>query len=390
MFFGGPPPGFPGFPGFPGQPSQPPADIDNTRFYKLLGVSNDASPSQLKKAFHKAAMRHHPDKGGDATVFQDINNAYEILSDPEKRAAYDQYGEAGVGQEGASRQSANNIFSRFFGGQQRQRSGMRQAKDTVVELPMTLEEMYHGATKEVRVFRKRLSVPPGMKGDEVSRCCQTCGGSGAEMHRVQFAGGMMHQQAACRACQGRGTVLKDGVKLVETEKVLSVAILPGGQHGQPLRFDGEGDELPGHETGAAVVVLRMKPHACFHRKEDDLVYEKRLTIGEALCGFAFQLEHLSGETLILRSDDVTKPDSLRRIVGRGMPHYGGGSQTGDLVVIFRVDFPESLTDAQRACIATAIPPPVVDLSGSEVFLHPMRAPSPSAGEGHEGVQCVHQ
>ncbi len=398
MFFGGPPRGFPGaphgfpgFPGFPGQQNQPSADVDNTRLYELLGVGNDASPSQLKKAFRKAAMRHHPDKGGDAGVFQDINNAYEVLSDPEKRAAYDKYGEAGVGQDGAARREADHIFSRFFGGGRRpQQSTVRQAKETVVELPVTLEEMFHGATKEVRIHRKRLRVREGAAGGDVFRSCRTCGGSGMETRRVQFSGGMMHQQCPCHVCSGGGTVLKEGVDLVETEKVLSVAVPPGGQHGQPLRFAGEGDELPGCETGAAVVVLRTKPHARFHRKGHDLVYEKKLTVGEALCGFAFALAHLSGETLILRSDSITKPDSLRRVVGKGMPHVDGNMRSGDLVVIFRVEFPDSLTEAQRNSIAAALPAPATDLSGNEVFLHPMRPPSPSAREGGDGVQCVHQ
>jgi len=208
MFFGGG-----GFPGGFGEHPGASREVDNSEFYELLGVSKNASPSEIKKAFRKAAIKHHPDKGGDEATFKKISEAYDCLSDPEKKELYDRYGKEGLEQGGGAAGNAEDIFSMFFGGQGGRRgpSGPKKGENLVHALNVTLEDLYNGKTKKIAITRKRVTYPDGMSAENAVNVCSTCKGRGVVVKMHQIGPGMIQQmQQKCPACGGAGKSYKEG------------------------------------------------------------------------------------------------------------------------------------------------------------------------------------
>lgn len=377
MFFGGGG-GFPGMhPGMGGGGGPPP---DTEEYYKVLGVDKNVDSKSLKKAYRKMAMKHHPDKGGDEATFKAISEAYDVLSDPEKRDLYDKYGKEGVEQGGGGGRSADDIFSMFFGGGGRGRgrpSGPQKGEDVVHPLKMTLENLYCGRTVKLSINRQRVKYPKGMEASEAVTTCTTCRGRGAVMKMHQLGPGMIQQmQVRCQECNGQGKMYKKGVKVVKERKILEVHVEKGMKHGQKIVFAGEADEAPGMLAGDVVFVVQQKDHNLFKRKGADLIMEKEITLQEALCGYSFPLQHLDGRYLTINSGsgDITEPQSLKCVVDEGMPIHRSPFQKGRLFVFFKVVFPTSLTEPQQKVIASVLPGPSADVemkvpSGEEVEEH---------------------
>lgn len=357
MFFGGG--GFPGHPGMGGMGGGPREDVDTEEYYKLLGVSKDCSSGELKKAYRKMAMKHHPDKGGDEKTFKQISEAYDVLSDPEKRELYDKYGKEGVEQGGGGGRSADDIFSMFFGGGGgRRQSGPRKGEDVVHPLKMSLENLYCGRTVKLSISRSRVKYPKGMDKSEAVTTCSQCRGRGVVMEVQQLGPGMLQQmQRRCPACNGQGKTFKKGVKVVKEKKILEVHIEKGMKHGQKINFAGEADEKPGEIPGDVVFVIQQKEHELFKRKGADLIMEKEITLQEALCGFVFPLQHLDGRYLNIsnRPGEIVEPQALKCVVDEGMPIHRSPFQKGRLFVFFKVKFPEMLTEPQQKVLASVLP-----------------------------------
>ncbi|CAN6477967.1 unnamed protein product [Victoria cruziana] len=303
-----------------------PKKSDNTRYYEVLGVPKSASQDELKKAYRKAAIKNHPDKGGDPEKFKELAQAYEVLSDPEKREIYDQYGEdalkEGMGGGGPSH-NPFDIFESFFGGGFGGSSrGRRQKRgeDVVHTLKVSLEDLYNGTSKKLSLSRNVLCPKCKGKGSKsgASGRCSGCQGSGMKVSIRQLGPGMIQQmQHVCPECRGSGEVISDkdrcgqckGEKVVQEKKVLEVHVDKGMQHGQKIVFQGEADEAPDTVTGDIVFVLQLKEHSKFKRKLDDLFVEHSLSLTEALCGFQFALTHLDGRQLLIKSNsgEIIKP-----------------------------------------------------------------------------------
>lgn len=355
-----------------------PKKSDNTRYYTILGVSQTASQDELKKAYKKAAIKNHPDKGGDPEKFKELGQAYEVLSDPEKREIYDQYGEDalkdGVGGGGASH-SPFDIFEQFFsggfgGGSSRGRR-QRRGEDVVHAMKVSLEDLYNGTSKKLSLSRNIICSRCKGKGSKsgASGTCYGCQGSGMKISTRQIGPGMIQQmQHVCSDCKGSGEVISDkdrcpqckGNKIVQEKKVLEVHVEKGMQHGQKITFQGEADEAPDTETGDIVFVLQLKEHPKYKRKSDDLFVEHTLSLTEALCGFQFALTHLDGRQLLIKSipGEVVKPGQSKAINDEGMPHYQRPFMKGRLYVHFNVDFPESGFLSLDKCrsLETILPP----------------------------------
>ncbi|XP_059430693.1 dnaJ protein homolog [Corylus avellana] len=365
-----------------------PKKSDNTRYYEVLGVSKNASQDDLKKAYKKAAIKNHPDKGGDPEKFKELAQAYEVLSDPDKREIYDQYGEdalkEGMGGGGGGHDPFD-IFSSFFGGSpfgggssrgRRQRRG----EDVVHPLKVSLEDLYLGISKKLSLSRNVLCSKCKGKGSKsgASMKCAGCQGTGMKVTIRHLGPSMIQQmQHACNDCKGTGETISDkdrcpqckGEKVVQEKKVLEVIVEKGMQNGQRITFPGEADEAPDTATGDIVFVLQQKEHPKFKRKGDDLFVEHTLSLTEALCGFQFALTHLDGRQLLIKSNpgEVVKPDSFKGINDEGMPMYQRPFMKGKLYIHFTVEFPDSLTLEQVGALEGVLPPrPSSQLTDMEV------------------------
>ncbi|KAK5793792.1 hypothetical protein PVK06_034950 [Gossypium arboreum] len=332
-----------------------PKKSDNTRYYEILGVSKNASHDDLKKAYKKAAIKNHPDKGGDPKKFKELAQAYEVLSDPEKREIYDQYGEdalkEGMG-GGAAAHDPFDIFSSFFGGSpfggassrgRRQRRG----EDVVHPLKVSLEDLYLGTSKKLSLSRNVICSKCSGKGSKsgASMQCPGCQGSGIKISVRHLGPSMIQQmQHPCNECKGTGETINDkdrcpqckGEKVVQEKKVLEVIV----------------------EKGDIVFVLQQKDHPKFKRKGEDLFVEHTLALTEALCGFQFVVTHLDGRQLLIKSipGEIVKPDSFKAINDEGMPLYQRSFIKGKMYIHFTVEFPDSLNPDQIKALEAILPP----------------------------------
>ncbi|KAL0347630.1 UNVERIFIED_CONTAM: Chaperone protein dnaJ 3 [Sesamum calycinum] len=313
-----------------------PKKSNDLKFYEILGVPISASQDELKKAYKKAAIKNHPDKGGDPEKFKELAHAYEILSDPEKREIYDEYGEDAVkeGMGGGSHSyDPFNIFESFFGGGfagggRSSRSRKRQGEDVVHPL------------------RK------GSKSGTSGRC-HGCQGTGTRTTSRPIGPGMIQRiQHICSDCRGSGELISErdrcsqckGKKVAQEKKVLEVQVERGMQQNQKIVFSGQADEAPDTVTGDIVFVLQQREHPKFKRKYDDLYVEHNLNLREALCGFQFILTHLDGRKLVVKSNpgEVFKPETIHE---------------GLLYIHFNVEFPDSgfLSPEKSRILTTVLP-----------------------------------
>ncbi|XP_071721802.1 dnaJ protein homolog isoform X1 [Rutidosis leptorrhynchoides] len=361
---------------------RPPKKSDNTKYYEILGVSKTASQDDLKKAYRKAAIKNHPDKGGDPEKFKELAQAYEVLSDPEKREIYDQYGEdalkEGMGGGGGGHDPFD-IYQSFFGGGSPFggknnktiiiHPKTEKGEDVVHPLKVSLEDLYNGTSKKLSLARNVLCSKCKGKGSKsgASLTCPGCQGSGMKVSIRQLGPSMIQQmQHACGECKGTGETINDkdrcpqckGDKVSQEKKVLEVHVEKGMQNGQKITFPGEADEAPDTVTGDIVFVLQQKEHPKFKRKGDDLFYEHTLSLTESLCGFQFILTHLDGRHLLIKSEagEVVKPDQFKAINDEGMPMYQRPFMKGKLYIQFTVDFPDTLSLDQCKALEAVLPP----------------------------------
>ncbi|KAI5057530.1 hypothetical protein GOP47_0027545 [Adiantum capillus-veneris] len=357
-----------------------PKKSDNSRYYDILGVSKTSSSEELKKAYRKAAIKNHPDKGGDPEKFKELAQAYEVLSDPEKREIYDQYGEDALkeGMGGGGGHNPFDIFESFFGGaspfgggSSRGSRRQRRGEDVVHPLKVSLEDLYNGTSKKLSLSRNVLCPKCKGKGSKsgASMKCAGCQGSGMKVSIRQLGPGMIQQmQHVCPDCKGSGETISEkdkctqckGEKIVQDKKTMEVHVEKGMQHGQKITFPGEADEAPDTVTGDIVFVLQLKENAKFKRKGDDLFVEHALNLTEALCGFQFVITHLDGRQLLIKSapGEIVKPGQFKAINDEGMPMYQRPFMKGKLYIHFSVDFPESGSLSSEQCKALeAILPP---------------------------------
>lgn len=340
MFFGGDP--FEHFAGAHGggrsrRASRP--NVDTTKLYETLGVEKTAGEKEIKKAYRKLAVKHHPDKGGDEAKFKEVSAAYEILSDAEKRSKYDQYGIDGVDDEnsGGGSRSADDIFSMFFGGGGRRSSaGPRKGEDVSHPIKVSLDDLYNGKTVKLAINREILVGDP--------KKCEACDGQGVVIELRQIALGMVQQiQRRCSECRGQGYI----AQTKKERKILEVHIDKGMKHNSKVVFRGMADEKPNMEAGDINFIVQEKPHPMFKRKGADLLVTKTLSLNEALCGFEWMITHLDGREIVVKNlpGEVIKPVTsqgtpfVKIVPNEGMPSLGNPFVKGNLYVLFKIQFP---------------------------------------------------
>ncbi|CDH55361.1 chaperone regulator [Lichtheimia corymbifera JMRC:FSU:9682] len=351
--------------------------VRESKYYDILGVSPDASESELKKAYRKLALKYHPDKNPEAgDKFKEISHAYEILSDSEKRQMYDQFGEEGLnGQGGMGGMDAEDLFSQLFGGglfggggRSSRPSGPRRGKDMMHHLKVSLEDLYAGKTSKLALQKSVLcSRCEGRGGKEGAvQTCRTCGGQGVRIIMRQMGPMVQQIQQPCGDCRGEGEIVNEkdrckhcmGKKVMSERKILEVFIDKGMRDGQRITFSGEGDQAPGIIPGDIIIAIDEKPHPRFQRKGDDLVYEAKIDLLTALAGGQFAIPHLDDRVLLVTvlPGEAIKPDMVKVIPNEGMPTYRHHDH-GHMFVKFNVEFPDpNWADAETISKLDAILP----------------------------------
>ncbi len=340
-------------------------------FYEILGISKSASQSEIKKAYRKMAIKYHPDKNPDDKVaeenFKKAAEAYEVLSDENKKARYDQYGHAafdgpqGGGGFGGGGMNMDDIFSQFgdifggggfgggfggFGG-----GGQRQARvkgsNMRIRVKLTLEEIAKGIEKKVKVRRK-------IQADGVSyKTCTTCNGSGQVMRVTNTILGRMQTAATCTSCSGAGEIISskpngsDAQGLIVKEETVSINIPAGVTEGVQLKVGGKGNEAPGKNSipGDLLVLIEEIPHEKLKREGTNIHYDLYVNFSEAVLGTSKEVETVSGKVKI-KIDAGTQSGKILRLKGKGLPsieRYG----TGDFLIHINVWTPQELDKEQR-------------------------------------------
>ncbi|MFQ5881938.1 MAG: molecular chaperone DnaJ [Candidatus Methylomirabilales bacterium] len=334
----------------------------NKDYYQILGISRGASADEVKKAYRRLALKFHPDKNPDdpraAEQFKEINEAHEVLSNPEKRREYDRYGTVGgprmtepypdfdVGFGGLF----EDILEGFFGGRGR-RSAAQRGADLRYTLTITLEEAARGIKKEIVV--PRLEVCETCRGTGAQpgtrpKTCPACGGAG----QVRFSRGFLTVNQTCHRCGGEGSLVGSpcrgcqGEGRITTERPVVVKVPPGVETGIRLRISGEGEAgIRGGPPGDLYVVIQVAEHPIFHREGDDLFCEVPIGFTQAALGGEAQVPTLSG-MIPIHIPPGTQPGAEFRLEGYGLPSLRGYGR-GDLKVKVLVEIPTRLTHKQR-------------------------------------------
>jgi molecular chaperone DnaJ len=341
-------------------------------YYDVLGVQRSCDEKELKGAFRKLAMQFHPDRNStDPTAehkFKEINEAYEALKDPQKRAAYDRFGHAafengangGAGFNADFAASMSNIFDDIFGdfmGGGRQRSGGRSSgrergADLRYNMEVSLEEAYAGRTAEIEVPSKivcKTCSGSGARRGSSPRSCATCDGHG----RIRAAQGFFSIERTCPACHGRGEVISDpcpecsGAGRVTEERKPSVNIPAGIEDGTRIRLAGEGEAgLRGGPSGDLYIFLSIRPHAFFQRDGADIFCRVPISITTAALGGEFQVPTIDGGKTRVRVPEGGQTGKQFRLKGKGMPVLRT-NRLGDMYIQINVETPMNLTRRQR-------------------------------------------
>lgn len=347
-------------------------------YYGILGVARDASAEEIKKAYRKAALQHHPDRNpGDRQAeekFKDCSEAYEVLSDANKRQLYDTYGEEGLNARGVHHgfRGFEDIFSSFadvfgdlgfaFGGG-RPRQRVRRGRDLRHEITVTLDEVARGSTRKIKV---RKPAPCGTCGgtgaaspDDV-QTCPGCQGRGV-VTRVSRQGFATFQSTgACSQCGGTGKKIKapcptcDGEGMVRAEKVVEIQIPPGVEDGQQMRMEGEGEEVAGGLPGDLYLVLREEEHPQFERRGADLFAPLHVDLLTAVEGGSTEMPVPGGEPLRIKLEEGIQSGVVKVIEGGGLPVLGRRGVRGNLYLQIWVSTPEKLSKEQKKALRNAL------------------------------------
>lgn len=345
-------------------------------YYDVLGVNKDASADEIKKAFRRLAVQHHPDKeGGDETKFKEINEAYDVLKDQAKRQRYDQFGHAGVGGSGGggggnpfegfggfNGQNVNfdfgdglgDIFNQFFGGGGGGRQAPRRGRDVEVSLQLSFEEAVFGIEHQFDLTLddacshcKGTTVEPGHD----MKTCPTCKGAGQQVRLVNTLFGQIQQQVVCETCGGRGKIPEKvctvchGKGTERKPQTIKVKIPAGIDDGATIRLSGRGEAIENGNKGDLYIHIRVKAHKQFTREGDIILSEVHVPMVDAALGTEIDVETVDG-TVRMKVPAGTQSGTDFKLSNHGVPHMNSDKR-GPHIVSVVVDTPMKLSRKQR-------------------------------------------
>src|SRR5512136_337795 len=338
-------------------------------YYEVLGVGRSASAEEIRGAFRRLARQYHPDVSQEVNAeerFKEINEAYAVLSDQDKRAAYDRFGHAGVQNTGGVPDFTvdfGDLFEEFFGGfggfgrtsSRRARNAPRRGGDLQYNIDLTFEESIFGVEKEIDITRDEVCETCGGKGAEPGTTpvrCSTCNGTGEVRQVRQTLLGSMVQVSTCPVCNGQGETIAtpchtcSGRGLVRRNRKKVISIPAGVDNGNQIRLAGEGQ--PGENggpNGNLYLVVRVLSHKYFKRRENDILLDLNVNIAQAALGADVEVPTVDGLTK-LKIPAGIQPGKVFTIKARGVPHLRKSGR-GDQLVVINVDIPSRLTKEQR-------------------------------------------
>lgn len=345
-------------------------------YYEILGVKKDASADEIKKAFRRAAIEHHPDRGGDEEKFKEINEAYEVLKDTEKRKRYDQFGHAGVGGNGenpfaggspfggAGGQNINfdfgdlglgDIFSSFFGGgAPGGRPRQTRGRDVEASVEISFEQAVFGTEVDLSLnlddtceHCKGTTVEPGYE----LKTCDQCGGSGQVVTVSRTIFGNIQQAAVCPKCHGSGKIPEKPCSVckgkgTQTKKQTIQLKIPAGiDDGATIRLREHGEAIANGPKGDLYVNVRVKPHKHFTREGDLILSEEHVSMTQAALGAEIEVQTVDG-LVLMKVPAGTQPGSDFKLSNHGVPHLRGNSRGAQIVTVL-VDIPTKLSKQQK-------------------------------------------
>ncbi|HEY4964336.1 MAG TPA: molecular chaperone DnaJ [Candidatus Saccharimonadales bacterium] len=339
-------------------------------YYEVLGISKGASADEIKTAFRRAAIEHHPDRGGDEAKFKEINEAYEVLKDPEKRQRYDQFGHAGVGGDpsggfGGYSQGQNmnfdfgdlglgDIFNSFFGGGRGQSERQKRGNDVEATIEITFEQAVFGA--EVPLNLNLEDTCEHCKGTTAEpghdlKTCETCGGKGQVVSVTRTIFGNIQQASICPTCGGSGkvpemacTVCK-GRGTVQKKQGINLKIPAGIDDGTTIRLREHGEAIANGPKGDLYVNVRVKAHKHFTREGDLILSTEHLQMVDAALGAEIDVETVDGK-ITMKVPAGTQTGSDFKLSGRGVPHLKGSGRGAHIVTLV-IDTPTKLSKDQE-------------------------------------------
>jgi molecular chaperone DnaJ len=342
-------------------------------YYEVLGIGRDASPDEIKKAFRRAAVQHHPDRGGNEDKFKEVNEAYEVLKDPSKRQRYDQFGHAGVGNGtsgsgGFGAQDFNfdfgdlglgDIFGSFFGGgfSGAQQSRANRGRDVETNIEINFEEAIFG--RDVQIALNIEDICEHCKGSTVEpgynvEVCPNCKGTGQISRVTRTIFGNIQQATTCPKCSGRGKIPEKlcsvcrGTGTKRKRQNVSLKVPPGVDDGATIRLRGHGEAIANGEKGDLYVNIRVKPDKKFIREGDLILSNEHISMVDAALGTEIEVETVDGPVK-MRVPIGTQSGTDFKLSGHGAPRLRGGSRGAHIVTVL-VDTPTKLTAQQKKII----------------------------------------
>ena len=341
-------------------------------YYEILGVGKNASADEIKKAYRRLAVKYHPDKeGGDEAKFKEVNEAYEVLKDADKRQRYDQFGHAGVGGNGGGNPfegfggfggqnihfdfgdgGLGDIFGQFFGGGRAREP--RRGRDVEVSLQLSFEEAVFGVEQSIELTLedtcshcKGTTAEPGHD----LKTCETCKGSGQQTRVMNTMFGAIQQTVTCETCKGRGKVPEKvctvcrGTGTERRPQTIKVKIPAGIDDGATIRLRGRGEALTGGEKGDLFIHIRVKAHKKFTREGDIILSDEHISMVDAALGTEVDVETVDG-TVTMKVPAGTQSGTDFKLSGHGVPHMNSDKR-GPHIVNIIVDIPTKLSRKQR-------------------------------------------
>lgn len=337
-------------------------------YYEVLGVAKTATAEEVKRAYRKKAIELHPDKGGDAEKFKEVNEAYETLKDQSKRAQYDQFGHAASGGagfnpfggqggfggfEGAELDlDIGDIFGSFFGGGRGRGPRAARGQDVKIDVALDFKDAVFGITKKIHLnlndvcdHCKGKQAEPGAKIE----ACKTCSGSGRVTQTQSTILGNIQHSSVCPTCQGRGEVpdklcTKCGGKgVVPSQQEISFKIPPGVQDGATMRLAGKGEAVAGGAKGDLYVEVHISPHSKFKRKGNDITSTQTIELVEAVLGSQIEVQTIDGPVK-MKVPSGTQSSQSFKLAEHGVPY---GSRRGNHIVKLNVHIPKRLNKKQK-------------------------------------------